>query len=80
MSQIIKLLTSECKPDIIYIFAKEYDEKAKNAEETKAVYKTFCRDREKSANAELLNNSYSVERINAFWAGFETALMLVTGK
>lgn len=80
MSQIIKLLTSECKPDIIYVLAKEYDKKIENAEETEAVYKAFCRGREKSANAALLNDSYSVERINAFWAGFETALMLITGK
>lgn len=85
MNQIIKLLTSECKPNIIGFLAEEYVKKVKNTEETEAVYKAFCQykkldNSEKSANAELLKWSYSSERINAFWTGFETALMLITGK
>ena len=65
--------------------AEDYAEKIKNADETETVYKAFCCDKklennEKSANAELLKCSYFSERINAFWAGFEAALMLITGK
>lgn len=84
-SQIIKLLTSECKSNIIGFLTDEYVEKIENTEDTEAVYKAFCHDKrlsnnEKSDNAKLLNRSYSSERLNVFWAGFETALMLITGK
>lgn len=80
MTPIIKLLTSECKPNIIGFFAEDFIEKIENSEETEAVYKAFCRNSEAGANAELLNCSYSAERLTAFWAGFETALMLIKGE